>query len=341
MTKWYEKNNENSDIVISTRIRLARNLRTLPFGVKMTAAQQQELINRVKTALSFANLGNNKLTCINAEDLSEAERYSLVERHLVSREFVKNPKNRMVALSEDNSISIMVNEEDHIRIQVLSGGMELENSFKLCNMLDDLLNEQLGFAFDEKFGYLTSCPTNMGTGLRASMMLHLPALTMNGGMQALIKIVGRLGLTIRGTYGEGSEAEGAVYQLSNQVTLGLSEENALQNLKNVATQVITAERQAEQSMAGSGRNEQLVDKVMRSYGVLKYSHILSTDEFNRLSSYVRLGISLSIIKDIDIQKINKLYQQIGSATICAADNKNYDAAERDIIRARLVRESMG
>lgn len=339
MIKWYETDNTDN-VAISTRIRLARNLKSLPFGHKMSASQQQELLDRVTEALKLANLGNNKLEFIKLDDLDDKSRYSLVERHLASPNFVEGPTNKLLVVSEDNSISIMVNEEDHLRIQVLANGMELENSYKLCSMIDDLLDEQLDYAFDEQIGYLTACPTNIGTGLRASIMLHLPAIASSGAIGSLIKTVGRLGLTIRGTYGEGSNVQGSIYQLSNQLTIGLDEETALKNLENVAKQIINRENELRKEMYQGGETVALTDRIMRSLGTLKYAELLASNEFYDLVSNVRLGISLGIINDVDIKSLNILYQKVGDATICLEARKACTPTEIKLIRARTVKDTL-
>lgn len=339
MAKWYEEVKPQEDIVISTRIRLARNLKSFPFKEKMTQKQRVELNERVKNVLSTANLGNNHFDYLYMQEMSEPERISLVERHLVSRSFAEHAGEKLLILSQDESVSIMVNEEDHLRIQVLSAGMDLESTYELCSRIDDLLDEQLDYAFDEELGYLTVCPTNIGTGLRASVMLHLPALTRTGAMSAIIKTVGRLGLTIRGTYGEGTRATGCIYQLSNQVTLGLKEETAIENLQNVVNQIIAAEKSAGKEILTD--NIELEDEIFKSYGFLKYARLLTTADFDQHISNLRLGVSAGLIEGISMQTINKLYNKAYAATICVEDSKRYTPRERDIKRAELVRTVLG
>lgn len=338
MTKWYQTQGEYSDIVLSSRIRLARNIKNIPFNNKLTSEQRKQINKSVKQALSNINLGDNKLKFIDMSSLSDFERYELVEKHSISIEFAKNPKDRMLVLSEDLGISIMVNEEDHIRIQVLNSGLELNKAYEICNMLDDVINEVLPYAYDEKLGYLTSCPSNLGTGLRASVMLHLPGLESTGLISRLSSAVSKLGLTIRGTYGEGSKVLGSVYQLSNQITLGITEKSAIENLQNVVMQVIESEKRAQEMLAKD--KTALEDKVFRSLGTLKYARVMSSKELVENISNVRLGVCMGIIKDVPINILNELTMTTGTAGICAMENKELSPAQRDLIRAKTVREKL-
>ncbi|WMJ23101.1 protein arginine kinase [Paludicola sp. MB14-C6] len=338
MVKWYQTTSQQDDIVVSTRVRLARNIKSLPFKNKITKQQQIELNDKVRHALEQANLGENAFDFIYLEQLNDLEQLALVEKHLVSHNFIEDPTNKMVAITKDNSISIMVNEEDHIRIQVLQSGLDLQHAFDTCNKIDDLLDEQLEYAFDERLGYLTFCPTNLGTGLRASVMLHLPALEQSRIIPQLISTVSKLGLTIRGTYGEGTKAIGSTYQLSNQVTLGLSEQTAIENLENVIMQIIDSEKATRKEVLKN--NIEVIDEICRSYGILKNAMLMSSNEFYELVSNVRLGISENIIKDVKISALNELLNLIGTASICVNNNKAYSPKERDYHRAKLIKEML-
>lgn len=335
MEKWYTKLSQQNDVVISTRVRLARNLKSLPFKNNMSQAGQQELNKIVRAALEQANLGENSFRFIYLEDLNDLEQLALVEKHIISHNFIENSQNKMVAVTADDSISVMVNEEDHIRIQVLGSGLCLKQTFDVCNKIDDILDSNLEYAFDERLGYLTVCPTNLGTGLRASVMLHLPALEKSQIIPQLISTVSKLGLTIRGTYGEGTKAIGATYQLSNQVTLGLSEETAIDNLENVIMQIIESEKATRTGVIKN--NIDVVDEICRSYGILKNAVLMSSSEFYEHISNLRLGISEAIINDVDIAKVNELLNFIGTASICVLDGKGYSPKERDFNRAKLIR----
>lgn len=341
MKKWYETfnddNNEN-DIVVSTRIRLARNIKNLPFKNTMSAEQKGELKKKVTAVLKTANLGENHFDFLQLDNIDEATSLSLVEKHLISRDFLADKEEKLLILSQDNSISIMVNEEDHIRIQVLSSGLDLQNAYNVCNELDNLTNEQLEYAFSPKLGFLTVCPTNLGTGLRASVMLHLKALEKVNNIGQLVKTIESFGLTIRGTFGEGTQATGSIYQLSNQVTLGLSEQTAIENLLNITNQIITAEKAARKELLI--KDNSFEDEIFKSYGILKYARRLTTDEFNRYVSNIRVGISEGIITNVSSAKINKLYNMIYPATLCADNHKDYSTNERDSKRAEIVREAL-
>lgn len=338
MNRWYEAVGNHSDIVLSSRVRLARNVIDYPFHLKMSDVQRRELNEKVKTALQNINLGNNQLRFLEMKELSEIQRYAMVERHCVSPAFIRETENRLLVLSDDESISIMVNEEDHLRIQVLGSGLQLPEAYALCSQIDQVLDETLRYAFDEKLGYLTSCPTNLGTGLRASVMMHLPALEKSGLISSLTGTIGKLGLTIRGTYGEGSSVLGSIYQISNQITLGITEQDSIQNLESVVMQIMESEKQARESRIQN--QTQLEDVVYRSLGALRYARLLSGKEFYELYSNVRLGVSSGIIQDVSIQTLNELLQVTGTASICEQAGKELPPEERDALRSRLVREKL-
>lgn len=338
MNKWYQQTGAEQDIVLSSRIRLARNLVDVPFPLKITDDQREELNQKVKSALQNVHLGENKLQFIDMTALSEMQRFAMVERHSVSPEFIRHPEHRMLVLSEDESISIMVNEEDHLRMQVMVSGLQLEAAYETCSQMDQVLDETLRYAFDERLGYLTSCPTNLGTGLRASVMLHLPALEKSGLISSLTGTIGKLGLTIRGTYGEGSNVLGSIYQISNQITLGITEQDSIQNLESVVQQIIQSEKQARTNMMQN--KEQAEDSIYRSLGTLRYARLLSGKEFYELYSNVRLGVSSGILTEISIQTLNELLQCTGTASVCAQANRELSPAERDTVRSRLVREKL-
>lgn len=338
MLKWYETEAADNDIVLSSRIRLARNVVDFPFNSKITPEQRKKLNEQAKAALEKLNLGENKLIFAQMNELNEIKRYSLVEKHIVSREFINHPEERMLVLSADESISIMVNEEDHLRLQVMANGLNLQKAFELCNQIDDVLDETLTYAFDEKLGYLTSCPTNLGTGLRASVMMHLPALEKSGLIPRLTGTISKLGLTIRGTYGEGSNVLGAIYQISNQITLGITEQDAIQNLESVVRQIIQSEKHARENLMKNPH--QLEDIVFRSLGTLRYARMLSGNDFFGLVSNLRLGVSEGIIKDVSLKTLNQLMNLTGTASVCELAGKEMSPEERDYFRGQIVREKL-
>ncbi len=333
MSYWFcEKGNEN-DVAISTRIRLARNLSGVPFPSRMTDEMRSNINESVKKAITESNTPFAKsLRFIAMKDIPENERFSMVERHIISPEFVSNCENKAIIISEDESISIMIGEEDHIRIQVINAGLQLEKAYDIAEQLDTLLCDSLNIAFDENLGFLTECPTNLGTGLRASLMLHLPMLESTGEIKNLSEAVEKIGFTVRGMYGEGSSASASFYQLSNQITLGISEKNAIDNLKTIASQFIDRERKLRNSL----NKLKTEDLCFRAIGTLKNARILSSEEMMKLLSRVKLGIGMGILKE-DINPVKLLIEGQPYMLMSRFGNMNPD--ERDIKRASIMRET--
>ncbi len=326
------KFNLENDVVVSTRIRLARNLSGIPFPSRMTDAQREQLKTQVKSAIAESNTPfAKKLKFIDISAVPENELGAMVERHVISPEFAQSSKSRAIILSEDESISIMIGEEDHIRIQVILPGLQLENAYDTAERIDTLLFEALHFAFDENLGYLTECPTNLGTGLRASVMLHLPTTEASGEIASLSETVAKIGFTVRGMYGEGSKSSASLYQVSNQITLGISEKNALDNLKIITTQLIDKERSARASLDIT-RAE---DTVFRALGTLKSCRILDSEEMMKLLSRIKLGISMGIL-NIETDPIKMLIE--GQPHSLMRKHGEMTANERDICRANVMRE---
>ena len=334
MSKWYIEKGDCGDVVLSTRIRLARNLEEYPFPVRLDASGRNAVNALVKSAL-FEN-DSNDFSFIEMKDLTRVQAVSLAERHLISPEFATKKDGSALMLSGDESVGIMLCEEDHIRLQVMKAGLALEEAYDIADKLDTLLDSKLNYAFDERIGYLTSCPTNLGTAMRASVMLHLPALTKCGQISRLANTVSKLGLTIRGAYGEGSKPGGDIYQISNQITLGITEETAIANLKSIVLQLVAQERAAASEMIKKPAEE---DRLYRALGILTNARLLSTDEFMELISVVRLGAARGAI-DIDLEKINELIVNMQPATISAANAEADSPAARDRIRATAVREAL-
>ena len=243
MSGWYNAETNSNEVAVSTRIRLARNLRSIPFPSRMNENQLKELKEKVRSAIENSNTPFSKsLKFIDMDAVPELEIMAMVERHVISPEFAANHKGRAIILSDDESVSVMIGEEDHIRIQVLLSGFQLEKAYDIAERLDTLLDDYLHFAFDDELGFLTECPTNLGTGLRASLMLHLPVCEGAGEIARLSENINKIGFTVRGIYGEGSKSAASLYQISNQITLGISEKNAIDNLKIIATQLIEKEK---------------------------------------------------------------------------------------------------
>ncbi|MDR1629078.1 MAG: protein arginine kinase [Oscillospiraceae bacterium] len=334
MSKWYINTGEHGDVVLSTRIRFARNLAPYPFPAKLPVSEKYTVNELVRTALE--DVPALKLQYTDMNQINDFEAVSLAERHLVSPEFVSAREGRSLLLSEDESVSIMLNEEDHIRLQVIKGGFALDEAFSEAGKIDDLLDSRLQYAFDDRIGYLTQCPTNLGTGMRASVMLHLPALAACSQLASLSATVSKLGLTIRGSYGEGSSAKGDIYQLSNQVSLGISEQAALENLKSITLQLATRERTAREELE---KNPAFLDKIFRSYGILKTARILSTDEMMELLSFTRLGSIRGQIP-VKTEVINELFVTMQPANLNSSYKTRFDAMTRREVRAEAVRRAL-
>ncbi len=325
---WYTKLGPQGDIVLSSRIRLARNLKSIPFTSKMTDENRLLIENQCKSALS-------ELKFISLASMSQVERASLQELHLISPQLANSKSQGSILVNEDCSICIMLGEEDHIRIQAISPGFNLSTAFENANKIDDLLESTVDFAFDTQFGYLTACPTNTGTGLRASVMVHLPALTHSGGINSIIHSLSKLGLCVRGIYGEGSEALGDIYQISNQITLGVSEEDTIKKLAQVISELISKEKKAGRELYKNSRFE-LEDKIMRSKGLLQNARIMTSDEAMKLISQVRWGINLGIITDISHEKLLNAFYSVLPATLTKTYNLT-SAGERDLKRGETLR----
>ena len=335
--KWYEKSGEQGDVVISSRIRLARNLKNYPFPHLLSVQQKTEIAMKVKEALEQSNSYIAKeFQFISMSELSVAQTGSLMERHIISPEFANDRKGKYLLLTKDETVSIMINEEDHLRIQVLTEGLSLDKAYETADKIDTLLDNALGFAFHDKLGYLTQCPTNIGTGLRASVMLHLPSLQSSKIVERLKDNLSKIGLTLRGTFGEGTQALGGMYQLSNQVTLGISEETAIENLKNVAMQVIDNERTVRSQFC---KKIETQDYIMRCLGTLKYAVLMSNQESMKLLSAVRMGINEKLIEE-DIAKVTKLMIILQPYTLIKNAEKELSPTQRDLLRAKILKETL-
>ncbi|MBS7299365.1 MAG: protein arginine kinase [Eubacteriales bacterium] len=333
---WYKKNS-NDDIMVSTRVRLARNVAKYPFPNVMTKQDidgaKQDIISALEN--EKAVVGELKFTEMTDTDISE--RQVLMERHLISSELVEK-SNAAVAVSADEELSIMLMEEDHIRIQSIMGGFALKEAYELANKADDAIEKHVEFAFSEKYGYLTACPTNTGTGMRASVMMHLPALTMTGNIDRIIRSASNLGLEVRGLYGEGSKAYGSLYQLSNRITLGLSEEEIIEKLENIAGQIKSREEEAREAIKDK---TEVADRLWRSLGTLRYARSLTSREAKTLLSDYILGSSIGIIDEKIKQSPIELMVLTEPANITKiAGGADLSAAERDIKRAEIVRSSV-
>lgn len=320
-----------SEAVVSTRIRLARNLRDYPFPIRLPADKAREIADKVEEALKDCDIRFHR---IDLDKVSDAIRVAMIERHLVSPDFISAKEGRAVFLSDDNTVSIMVNEEDHIRLQVIKDGFEPDEAYALADKVDNILSKKLNFAFHEQLGYLTQCPTNLGTGMRASVMLHLPALEISGAVYRIGANLSKLGLTMRGLYGESTKPDGAFFQLSNQVTLGISEKAAIDNLRNITTQLITQEMRAREPMMNDIEAQ---DKIHRALGLLKTARLMDHSEAMRLLSLVRLGVSSKLLETLSADSIDKLIVEIQPASIMTRYGDTMTPRDRDIKRAEIIR----
>ncbi|MBO5411177.1 MAG: protein arginine kinase [Clostridia bacterium] len=334
MSKWYIEKGDQGDVVLSTRIRLARNLDEYPFPCRLDLDGKNKVNTLVKSVL-FENDSNN-FSFIEMKDLTRQQAVSFAERHLISPEFAAKKDGSALIISSDESVSIILCEEDHIRLQVMKAGLALEEAFDIADKIDNVLDAKLKYAFDERIGYLTQCPTNLGTAMRASVMLHLPALTRCGQISRLANTVSKLGLTIRGAYGEGTQPGGDIYQISNQITLGITEETAIANLKSIVLQLVAQERAAAAEMIKNPVEE---DKIYRALGVLRNARLLSTDEFMELISVVRLGAARGVL-ETNLEKLNELIVSMQPATVSVMNANADTPSQRDVVRAAAVREAL-
>lgn len=330
---WYQSSGKDSDIVLSTRVRLARNLKDFPFPNRLDKNECKKVNETVRDVLVK---DDDSLFYTEMSALTSYQAVSLAEKHLISPEFASDSTGRALILSKDEDVSVMLCEEDHVRLQVIYPGLSLKEAFEKAGQLDKKLSSGLNIAFDDRIGYLTQCPTNLGTGMRASVMLHLPALSQSTAISRLAATVSKLGLTLRGAYGEGSRPSGDIYQLSNQVTLGISEEAAIKNLNSIAEQIISQERQARQSLL---KDDVFIDKIYRAYGILRSAHMISCDEFTSLISFVRIGASAGLL-DVPVETLTNLLVRMQPATINADAGEKYTSAQRDVIRADAIKKAL-
>lgn len=334
MLNWYLQSGNNSDVVFSTRIRLARNIKGFSFVNRYTKKDAIKIVEMMENAIP--NLGYG-LKLVKLKDLDDITKLSLVEKHLISPEFAYNKDEiGAIAINDDENICIMINEEDHLRIQVLSAGLELENSLNLAIEIDKKLEELIPYAYNDKYGFLTSCPTNVGTGLRASIMVHLPALSRTRNIRKVLEAINSFDMNIRGLYGEGSKTVGDIYQISNKQSLGISEEEIIKNLKVITDKVIEQEKLARKILAK--KEIELEDKVYRAYGTLANCRKLSSEECNNLLSDVKLGTDMGIIKELNDLKVKKLEVYTKPANLQKYVGQTLDSYERDIKRAEVIKQ---
>lgn len=339
---WMDANKgPESDIVISSRIRLARNLNLIPFPHLLDKDKGNLCIREIREAWDKStNAFLKEMEWLTFDQLTALDRNILVEKHLISPNHAKSDEAfRGVVVNQDGSLVIMINEEDHLRIQCFLPGLQLQECWQLAQKLDDELEKHLNYAFDERRGYLTSCPTNVGTGMRASVMLHLPAIAISGQTNQIFQNISQLGMTVRGIYGEGSEAIGNFFQISNQVTLGLTEEDIINNLAGITKRIIEQERLIRKKLA-MDMKYQLEDRVGRAYGILSSARMINSKEAMSLLSDVRLGVDMDILGKIKPYALNELVVAIRPAHLQKKVGKEMDAFHRDIARAEVIQERL-
>lgn len=340
MAGWLKETGPQSDIVISSRVRMARNIEGIPFPHNLNETLAKEVVEKVYNGILVGNIGlKDEFRLIAMKDLEEIDRLNYVEKHLISPDLAQNTIRGNMLINTKETISIMINEEDHIRIQCLLPGLQLDEALEVADKIDDLLEEKINYAFDEELGYLTACPTNLGTGIRASVMLHLPALSLTGYIQAVLRAAGQIGLAVRGIYGEGTEFLGNLYQISNQVTLGATEREIIRNLHDVTMQITEKERAARKNLLDTKKIE-LEDRVFRSFGILKNARKITGNEAMQLISDVKLGVSLSLIEGLEMEKINSLIAMIQPGFLQKHYETSLNTIDRDIKRAELIRNTL-
>ena len=336
--EWLRGSGPEADIVISSRIRLARNLADYPF-ISRATRQDRTQIEHVLRERILSIEASGDLLYLNVEELEGVDRQFLVERQLISREHAESQGARAVAIDGCEKFSLMINEEDHLRMQVMQSGLNLQSVWEQVNRLDDLIEDKVTFAFHERLGYLTACPTNVGTGMRVSVMLHLPALVITRQIDKVFRSLQKISLAVRGLYGEGSQAMGDFYQISNQITLGRTEAELIRQVAEIVPVIIDYERQARDFLIKES-HENLHDRVSRAYGILRTAQTISSEETMHLLSSVRMGVNLGLIPDLEIPAINQLFIHTQPAHLQKLSGTELSTTDRNIERARYLRRHL-
>ncbi len=336
--EWLRGTGPNSDIVMSSRVRLARNIENFPFSHWSNKKQEKESMEILRESLTANDYLKSGLY-VRMVEVDDVDKQFLLERHLISREHIMQPEFKAVVIGDKEVISVMINEEDHLRVQVMQSGFNLQECWRIANRLDDSLHKKVQFAYNQEWGYLTACPTNAGTGLRASVMLHLPSLVMTKQISRVLQAITKLGMTARGLYGEGTEAEGNFFQISNQITMGASEEDIVDNMERIIRQVIGHEENSRKSLMKQNR-EMLYDKIWRANGILRSAHLINTKEMMGLLSMVRLGVDMGVISDIDRRAVNEPFILTQPAHLQKIEGKVLSSVQRDVKRANLIRRRL-
>ena len=334
MLNWYYQSGKESDVVLSTKIRISRNIAGIPFVAKFNNNQAKSILNKLEQVTTPANYN---LKMFNLKNIDDLTRKSLVEKHIITPKYInKNIENKAILINDDENICIMLNEKEHLKIQVLTAGLDLENSLNLAMEIEDKLDKELKFSYNDKYGYLTSSPTNLGTGLRASVIVHLPGLSKTQNIYKILEAVNNLGMNIKNVYNDEAKIKSNMYQISNKQTLGICEKDIVKNLKAIVDKIIEQERLARKILA---KNQiDLEDNLYRSYGIMANARKISNEEMIRLMSDVRLGVDLGIIKEVTDLKVNKLEILSKPANLQKYFNENLDIFDRDVKRAELVKK---
>ena len=334
MSNWYLQNGKESDVVVSTRVRLARNIAGHNFENNADSKEKEEILRDVEGIIP--NIGYN-LQMLKLKDIDDVSLQALVEENIISPDFVEDKDDKKaIVINPEENICIMVNEEDHMRIQVFSEGFAIDELLNLATEVDRKIEKNIDYAFSEKYGYLTACPTNVGTGIRISVMVHLPALAKTRNLNKLLQIVNNLGMTVRGVYGEGSKSIGDMYQISNKQTLGITEQEISKNMKAIIEKIIEQERTARKYLTKNSIDFE--DEIYRAYGILTNARKISTEEAEKLMSTVKLGTDLGIISELDDTKIKKMMLYIKPANLQKYYGKIMEPLERDVQRAKIIKE---
>lgn len=337
MANWYLQNGKDSDVVVSSRVRLARNMQKYPFTVKCSKEQLSKILEEIKDITPSLGYG---LKFIDLKNIDDITKISLVEKHVISPDFgMKDNMNGAILINDDENICIMINDEDHIKLQVFSSGQDLQNLKNLIVEIDEKLGDLVTYSYSRQFGFLTVSPVNVGTGMKASVMVHLPALTLTGNIGKVLHIVNNFGMNIRGLYGEGSQSQGDIYQISNNQTLGLTEDEIIKNITTIVDKVIEQERLARKYLTKNPL--ELEDRVYRSYGILINARKLAAEECKKLLSDVKLGTDLGIIRELNDEKVNKLNFYTKPGNLQKYLGKQLDGYDRDIKRAEVIKQILG
>jgi len=336
--EWLKGVGPDSDVVMSTRVRLARNLSRFPFLTVAPPSLKAEIEGYVRDKILSVGLAK-KVYYLAIHNMTPLDRTLLVERHLISRELAAVEGERGVALSPDETLSMMVNEEDHLRLQVIRSGLQVTEAWNELSALDDSLESELNYAFHPRFGYVTCCPTNIGTGLRASVMLHLPALVLSKQVEKVLQSLQKVNYNIRGFFGEGTSPPGDFFQVSNQISLGRHETKIVEEMRQTIPEIVKVERGLREKLMKEQRPK-LEDKVWRAYGALKNARSVSSDETMELLSSLRLGINLGIITNIPLSAINEIFLQTQPGHLQKIHGKMVESGVRDVLRAEFIRERL-